>query len=61
MTKDLRIKGKYALVWISDAQQKDESDIINGLSLNSKIHQTSICQARERNQMLPKVFPIRET
>ena len=41
MTKDLRIKGKYALVWISDAQQKDESDIINELSPNSKMHTPS--------------------
>ena len=40
--------------------QKDESDIINELSLNSKIHQTSICQAKERNQMLLKVSSIRE-
>ena len=31
-TKNLRAKGKYALVWIFYAQQKDESNIINGLS-----------------------------
>ena len=30
-TKDLRAKGKYAPVWISDAQQNDESNIIKGL------------------------------
>ena len=47
-------------MWISDAQQNDESNIINELSSNSKIHQTSICQVTERNQMLSKVSPIRE-
>ena len=54
MTKDVRVKGKYSLIWISDAQQNDESDIINRLSPNSKIHQTSIYQAGERKLNVSK-------
>ena len=46
--------GEYAPMWISDAQKNDECHIANELYPNSKIHQTSIYQARERNLMLPK-------
>ena len=41
-------------MWISDAQQNDEFDIINRLSPNSKIHQTSIYQAGERKPNVSK-------
>ena len=40
--------------------QKDESNIINELSPNSKIHQTSICQARERPNASKSIFHKRK-
>ena len=45
---------------MSDARQKDEYDIINELSSNSKIHQTSICQAKERPNASKNIFHKRE-
>ena len=55
-----QMKGEYALVWISDVQPKDESNILNELSPNPKIHQTSICQARERPNASKSIFHKRE-
>ena len=52
--------GKYAPVWMSGARQNDESDILNELSPNPKIHQTSICQARERPNASKSIFRKRE-
>ena len=52
--------GKYAPVWMFGAWQKDESDIFNELSLDPKIHQTSICQARERPNASKIIFHERE-
>ena len=55
-----QMKGEYAPVWISNAQPKDESNILNELSPNPKIHQTSICQARERPNASKSIFHKRE-
>ena len=55
-----QMKGEYALVWISDVQPKDEPNILNELSPNPKIHQTSICQARERLNASKSIFHKRE-
>ena len=52
--------GKYAPVWMSGAWQKDESDIFNELSPKPKIHQTSMCQARERPNASKSIFHKRE-
>ena len=51
-----QMKGEYAPVWISNAQPNDESNILNELSPNSKIHQTSICQAKERPNASKSIF-----
>ena len=45
---------------MSDARQKDESDIINEMSPNSKIHQTLICQAKEKPNASKSIFHKRE-
>ena len=45
---------------MSDARQKDESDIINEMSPNSKIHQTLICQAREKPNASKSIFHKKE-
>ena len=55
-----QMKGEYALVWISDVQPNDESNILNELSPNPKIHQTSIGQARERPNASKSIFHKRE-
>ena len=52
--------GKYASVWMSGVRQNDESDILNELSPNPKIHQTSICQARDRPNASKSFFHKRE-
>ena len=60
MTRNLEEMGRYAPVWMSDARQKDESDIINELSLNSKKSIKHQYAKQKRNQMLSKVFSIKE-
>ena len=60
MTRNLGERRRYAPVWISNAQPNDESNIINGLSPNSKIYQTSICPARERPNASKSIFRKRE-
>ena len=55
-----QMKGEYALVWISNAQPKDESNILNELSPKPKIHQTPICQAREKPNASKSIFHKRE-
>ena len=51
--------GKYAPVWMSGARENDESDILNELSPNPKIHQNQYVK-QERDQMLPKVSSIKD-
>ena len=56
-----QMKGGYAPIWVSNAQPKDESNILNELSPNpKKIHQTSICQAREKPNASKSIFHKRE-
>ena len=55
-----QMKGEYAPVWISSAQPKGESNILNELSPNPKTHQTPICKAREKPNASKSIFHKRE-
>ena len=52
--------GEICPVWMSGARQNDESDILNELSPNPKIHQTSIYQAREKPNASKSISHKRE-
>ena len=58
MTKDLKAKGKYAPMWIFDAQQNDESNIIiNGLSPTQKSSKDRYIKQEGETKCFQKYFP----
>ena len=55
--KDLRAKGKYAPVQISNAQQKDESNIIKGLSPTKKSSKHRYTKQKRETKYFQKYLP----
>ena len=49
--------GKYAPVWMSGARQNDESDILNELSPNPKIHQNINMPSKRETKCFQKYLP----